>query len=325
MSETDESALPPRVSGDQGATPRTPAAPQANQTWTVAALLQWTAQRFAAAKLPSPRTDAEYLLAHALGCSRMQLYVQHDMAVGAQERTRFREVVKRRLAHEPVAYIEGKRGFHALDLELAVDRRVLVPRPETELLVDWVVERLAAPAEGVAPAVVDIGTGSGAIALSLARARPDLAVTATDVSADALDVARANAERAELSQVTFAAADVYEGLATPDGGWAAIVSNPPYIDTATLEGLAPDVRDWEPRQALDGGPDGLVVIRRLVGGAAERLAPGGFIAFEIGFDQGPAAVALCKEHGLVDVQARKDHAGHDRMVMGRKLGAPAGG
>jgi len=329
VSESEDSAPGPQGTGDEAHRGQAARRPDEQKAWTVAHVLQWTVARFTQLGLDGPRTDAEYLLAHALKCARVDLYVRFDMVVGAEERARFRELVRRRLAREPVAYIEGTRGFHALDLELAVDKRVLVPRPETELLVDWVLERLtvldveasaddpdAPPAtrpqtEGT---ILDVGTGSGAIALSIKRARPGLRVVASDVSVDALAVARGNAERAELD-VEFHSADVYAGV--PDvGGWSVIVSNPPYIDTDVLAGLAPEVRDWEPSLALDGGADGLDVVRRLVAEARDRLTPGGFLALEIGFDQSERVVALMTAAGLTNVQTRNDHDGHVRMVMG---------
>lgn len=320
VATSDSGALPPQGMRDPAPSGAHNRASGPKNAWTVSQVLQWTVQRFTTAGLDSPRVDAEYLLAHALECARVELYVRYDMLIGADERARFRELVRRRLAHEPVAYIEGMRGFHALDLELSVDRRVLVPRPETELLVDWVLERL--PAD-TALTLLDVGTGSGAIALSIKRARPQVLVTASDISADALEVARGNAERADLA-LSFATADLYEGVETPDGGWSAIVSNPPYIDTDVLDGLAPEVRAWEPTLALDGGPDGLDVVRRLVAGAAQRLAPGGLLGIEIGFDQHERVVPLFREGGLTSVETRKDHSDHVRMVMGHKPGQKLG-
>lgn len=325
MTSSDTGAPPPQGTGDPAPPTRATTPPEAKTSWTLSQLLQWTVQRFTEVGLDSPRIDAEHLLAHALQCARVDLYVRFDMVVGSDERTRFRELVRRRLAREPVAYIEGKRGFHALNLELCVDRRVLVPRPETELLVDWLLETLP-QADGVT--VLDVGTGSGAIALSVKRARPDVRVVASDVSADALDVARANAVQCELD-VEFVQADLFDGVATPEHGWTAIVSNPPYIDTEVLAGLSPDVREWEPTLALDGGPDGLDVVRRLVAEAPARLSDAGLFGLEIGFDQGPRVVALAQSAGLVEVHSRRDLAGHDRMVLarkaGQKLGEPAAG
>ena len=175
MSVDRDSAAPPRDAAQTSVD-----GPKVRpRDWTVAELLSWTRDKFDSAGIESARLDAEHLLARALGCARVDLYVRHDMVVDAQERASFRDLVKRRLTREPVAYIEGTRGFHALDLELAVDRRVLVPRPETELLVDWVLEELPASPGVVTPqearrprTILDLGTGSGAIALSLKHARP---------------------------------------------------------------------------------------------------------------------------------------------------------
>ncbi len=341
-------------------------------------LLGWTAERFESAGIDSPRVDAEHLLSFALECSRMSLYMEHDKVVDASERARFREVVKRRLAREPVAYIEGKRGFHALGLELAVDRRVLIPRPETEHLVDWILEDLSGPrvdAEEVeaseeeplvaesfrAPrpdeeqwveldplnvpepeveseadaepegepqadaepepadlrAVLDVGTGSGAIALALKHARPSLRVTACDVSDDALGVARHNAQRLELD-VPMVRSDLLADVSTPADGWAVIVANLPYIREPEWRALAPEVVRFEPRLALEAGSDGLDAIRRLIAQAPSALAPGGGLYLEIGYDQGESVPELMRAGGLVDVQMRKDYSGHPRMVRGRR-------
>jgi release factor glutamine methyltransferase len=284
----------------------------------VARLLAWTQDRFARAGIDTPRVDAEHLLAHALSCSRMTLYVEHDKVVEARERGRFREGVRRRLAREPVAYILGRRGFHALDLELAVDARVLIPRPETELLVDWVLEELRPPP---APPthVLDVGTGSGAIALAIARARDDVTVVGSDLSADALRVAADNGRTAGLD-VTWHRSDLLDDVPGPEGGWSVVAANLPYIDTAVLDTLQPEVRDHEPRLALDGGPDGLDVVRRLV---AQVAAPGvlaqrGAVYLEIGWDQAERVRALLQAAGLADAQVRPDPAGHPRIVRGRR-------
>ena len=285
-------------------------------TWTVGELLDWTGRRFTDAGIDSGRTDAEHLLAEALGCTRVSLYVRHAEIVRADAKAAFRELVRRRLRREPVAYVLGRRGFHALDLELRVDARVLVPRPETEHLVDWLLEELR-PAPAPPMDVLDVGTGSGAIALAIARARPDVHVTASDLHEDALDVARANASAHGLP-VELVRADLLDGVAMPDGGWTAIAANLPYVPTADLDRLQPEVAVFEPRHALDGGPDGLDPIRTLVRQVVERgvLRVRGALYLEIGIGQGEAVKALLVEAGFVDVQARNDYAGIPRVVRG---------
>jgi release factor glutamine methyltransferase len=285
-----------------------------DRPWTIAALLRWTVSRFEQQGLADPRLDAEHLLAFALACSRMTLYLDHDRPVDEAQRALYRELVRRRLAREPVAYIEGKRGFHALDLELAVDARVLVPRPETEHLVDWVLEDLAA---ATTANVIDVGTGSGAIALAIKHRRRELDVTGVDISDDALAVARANAQRLALA-VEFSRSDLLAEVAPPTGGWTAIAANLPYIATDVLATLEPEVAVHEPRIALDGGPDGLDVVRRLVEAATRPgvIVPGGAIYLEIGHDQGDRVVALVRAAGLV-ADTRMDHARVARVVRGR--------
>ncbi|NVB38045.1 peptide chain release factor N(5)-glutamine methyltransferase [Pseudenhygromyxa sp. WMMC2535] len=287
--------------------------------WTVRELLTWTSERFAELGIEDPRVDAEHLLAKALSCSRVDLYLQHDRLLDEAERAPFRELVRRRLAREPVAYIEGQRGFHALDLELRVDPRVLVPRPETEHLVDWLLENLR-PAPAPLMDVLDVGTGSGAIALAIAKARYELRVTAVDRSADALALAADNAARLELGErVRFLQSDLLDAVEDPPGGWTAIAANLPYIPSADIEGLAPEVRDWEPRMALDGGADGLDLIRRLVAQVQERkaLAPGGWIYLELGIGQAGAVEDVLRGAGFEAVGSRVDYGRIPRIVGGR--------
>ena len=282
--------------------------------WTVRELMQWTQDRFAKAGIEGARTDVEYLLSAAMGCDRMSLYVRHDEVVSPEAKATFRDWVKRRLAREPVAYLLGRRGFHALDLELEVDRRVLVPRPDTEHLVDWLLEELSPEAAEAAP-VLDVGTGSGAVALAIAKARPTAQLTACDISEDALAVASKNAETAGLA-VTFVRSDLMAGVETPEGGWRAIAANLPYIPSAELDALQPEVARWEPRLALDGGPDGLDLIRTLITQATTGLAPGAGLYLELGYDQSQAVQALMRDAGFQRVAARKDYGQIERVVRG---------
>ena len=251
-----------------------------------------------AAGSDTPRLDAELLLAHALGVPRSALVMDPGREVTGEATRAFRDLVRRRsAAREPVAYLIGRRGFRHIDLE--VDARVLVPRPETEDLVEV---GLALPA-GVR--VADVGTGSGAIALALKHERPDLDVLATDISADALDVARANAARLGLD-VTFVHGDLLDGVGSVD----AVLCNPPYV--ASGDAVAPEVAH-EPRLALDGGPDGLDVIRRLV--AAGAQAGAATLALEVGIGQADAVAALLHPR-WVHVEIRPDLAGIPRVVHG---------
>lgn len=275
--------------------------------WTIERVLGWTKGYFADKGLDTPRLDAELLIADALGIDRMRIYLDHHKPLRADELAGIRERVRRRGRREPVAYITGNRGFWSLDL--TVDPRVLVPRPDTERLVERAIARL----DGVEGArVVDVGTGSGAIALALAHAKPDSAVLAIDRSPDALDVARANAARNGLERVEFAQGDLLAGV---EGPFDLVASNPPYIPSAVIDGLMPEVARYEPRLALDGGPDGLDLIRRLIPQAAERLTPGGALLIEIGHDQGPAAQALCAaDERFEAVQIVEDYGGNDRVL-----------
>lgn len=256
-----------------------------------------------AAGVDTPRLDAELLLAEALGCDRAMLIADPQRPVEGGAVRAFREAVRRRsVLREPVAYILGRKGFRHLELE--VDGRVLVPRPETELLVELALE-LPAGAR-----VLDVGTGSGAIALAAKHERPDLDVTATDVSADALEVARANAARLALD-VRFLEADLIPAGATFD----AVLSNPPYVPDGDRLTLAPEILRHEPEAALFAGADGLDVIRRLAAAAA-AVAP--LLAVEVGHGQGAAVADLLRTAGFADVGVRPDLAGIDRVVVGRR-------
>lgn len=259
----------------------------------------------AAAGSDTPRLDAEVLLADALDVDRTALFTHPEREVQGRAVRAFQDAVRRRSAgREPVAYITGRRGFRHLDL--AVDARVLVPRPETELLVEIGVERLAQGAR-----IVDVGTGSGAIALALAHERPDLEVLATDVSSDALDVARANAARLGLDHgVRFYEGDLLAGAGQVD----AVLSNPPYVAERERATLAPEITRHEPPGALFAGADGLAVIRRLVPAAADAGAR--LLAIELGEGQAVAVTQLMSEAGFGAVHARRDLAGIDRVVVG---------
>lgn len=257
---------------------------------------------------PTPRLDAELLIGHALGLPRIELYTNFDRPLQEPELAACRALLERRGRREPVAYILGRWGFHGLDL--AVDGRVLVPRPETEVLV----ERCLALLDGQeAPQVADVGTGSGAIALAVKAARPDAAVTATDVSAGALAVAGANAAALGLD-IELVQADLLAGV---EGRFTLVASNPPYIGEAEVSGLEPEVAEYEPRLATVAGPSGTEVLERLVAAAPGVLEPGGWLVVECGAGQAEAARGMLAAAGAAETFAEPDLAGIDRVVGGR--------
>jgi release factor glutamine methyltransferase len=279
--------------------------------WTPLKLLGWTQAFFARQGIDAPRLTAELLLAHALGCDRVRLYLDFDKPLGDPELTRFRELVRQRADGEPTAYLTGVREFFGH--RLAVDRRVLVPRPETELLAEAALASL--PQAGCA---LDLGTGSGALAIALKLGRPEARLTAVDLSADALAVARANAT-ALGAAVTFLEGDLFDPL--PAGSrFDVVVSNPPYLPAADLSLLPAEVRR-EPRVALDGGPDGLAVLRRLVRAAPAFLSPGGALLLEMHESHLEALPALCRSAGFASAEARRDLAGRPRLTIARMAAA----
>lgn len=287
--------------------PSTPA-PRPTQSWTILEVLRWTVARFERQGLDSARLDAELLATRAFARSRVELYTHYDQPLGEGELASYRALVQRRLAGEPVAYILGRKEFWSLDLQ--VDARVLVPRPDTETLVELALSLLAGKASA---RVVDIGTGSGAIAIALKKERAGDEVVAVDLSAEALTVARENAARVDV-QIGFLEGDL---LAPLTGSFDLVVSNPPYIPSAQLAGLSAEVR-CEPRLALDGGDDGLGVVRRLVGGARAVLAPDGWLALEVGAGQATQAGELLRAAGYGDLGTRRDLGGIERVVFGRR-------
>ncbi len=257
----------------------------------------------AAGGSPSARLDAELLLADVLGVSRERLAREPELPVAGDAVRRFQSHVRRRaIEREPVAYVVGSRGFR--HISLLVDRRVLVPRPETELLVEVGLE-LPAGAR-----VLDCCTGSGAVALALKQERPDLRVAGSDLSADALVVARANARALGLT-VEWFEADLLEGLG---GGWDAILANPPYVPSDAIATLEPEIARHEPRLALDGGEDGLDLVRRMI---AQAVATP-LLALEVGEGQADAVAGLLAGAGFRAVERRRDLAGIERVVVARR-------
>jgi len=250
----------------------------------------------------TPRLDAELLLADAMGTTRTQLHLAPERELTRAESDRFAELLRRRRAREPVAYVLGKRAFRYI--ELTIDERVLVPRPESEGLVET---GLTLP---TGARVVDVGTGSGAIALALKHERPDLEVLGADVSADALEVARANARALGLD-VTFVQSDLLDGV---DGEIDAILSNPPYVAKRDLPTLQPEVTA-EPDVAVFGGFDGFEIVRRLVP-AAVRRAP--LVAIEVGMGMAQTVGGMLRDAGAASVEVQRDLAGIERVVVGRR-------
>ena len=270
---------------------------------TIAAVLA-SATRALAASSETPRLDAELLLADALGVERARLVLDRAQRLDGGAHERFDRLARRRLAGEPIAYLLGRRGFRWLELD--VDSRVLVPRPETELLVEVGLE--LAPESSV----IDVGTGSGALALALKHERPDLVVRGVDVSADAVAVASANARRLNLD-VSFSVSDLLDGDAV--AGADAVLANLPYIADGVP--LPVDVAGYEPALALYGGPDGLAVIRRLIARVARSPWPA-LIGLEIGEQHGAAVRELLAGAGFGAVEVRRDLAGRDRVAVGRR-------
>ena len=284
--------------------------------WTVLALLTWAGNFLAEKGFDETRLHAELLLAHVLGISRLDLYLQFDRPLIPEELGRFKALFRRRLTHEPLQYILGETEF--MGVRLDVDRRVLIPRPETEQLVEEAVALARRSGAGKIE-ILDAGTGSGNIAIAMARILPEALITALDVSPDALAVARGNAGRAGTANVTFEECDLF-GECLPGRTFDLIVANPPYVTAEEYAGLQSEVRDFEPGIAVTDGGDGLSVIRRLARLAAERLRPGGALCMEIAWNQGETAAALVAAEGLQEVRVKPDYAGHPRVVTALRPG-----
>lgn len=278
-------------------------------------ILNWTKQYFGKMGVEDPRSDAEVLLCAVLKCERLTLYVDFERPLTEEELALMRQYVQRRAQHEPINYILGEKAF--MRNVFKVTPATLVPRPETELLVESLVK--AAPLlkpEGDVK-ILDIGTGSGAIVVSLLDYLPQAKGVGVDISVDALVVAKENAEKIGVSsRIGFVRSDVFSRVPL-EKKFDIIVSNPPYIPASDIATLAQDVQK-EPHGALDGGADGLDFYRRICAEAAEHLADDGLLAFEIGINQSEAVQELCLAHGFRQVAVRKDYAGIDRMVFALK-------
>ncbi len=279
--------------------------------WTIEAVLRWAADDFRARGVESPRLDAEVLLAHALSSTRIKLVLESKRPLEPAELARFRDLVRRRRAREPVAYIVGSREFYGRSFR--VDARVLVPRPDTETLVDVALVRTRRVS--LSMRALDLCTGSGCVAITLARERPTAQVLATDISDAALAVARDNALRLGAYNTAFASGDLFSAVG-PGRRFDVIVTNPPYVPSFEIDTLAPDVRDHEPRAALDGGPDGLAILRRVVVGAAGYLTTPGVLAVEVGAGEAEAAAALFERAGFTDIETTRDYGRIERVVSG---------
>ncbi|MFH1747590.1 MAG: peptide chain release factor N(5)-glutamine methyltransferase [Planctomycetota bacterium] len=287
--------------------------------WTVGRLLAWTREYLQRHDLDSPRLCAELLLCHAMGCERIHLYTQHEAIPNAEVLGNFRAAVRAAAAGRPIAHLTGIKEFFSLAFEITPD--VLIPRPETELLVERAID-LVRHSAGQIRTILDLGTGSGCIAVALARNLSDVALYASDVSESALAVARRNAERHGVQErISFVQGDLFEAWAantdTPELKFDLIVSNPPYVATAPDTPVADDVRQYEPHVALFAGPEGLDVVRRIVARAPEHLAAGGHLLMEIAFDQSAALRELLHAAHWRDMATYPDPAGHERVVYAR--------
>ena len=257
----------------------------------------------------SPRLNAELIIGHALGLKRMQLYLQFERLLTEPELEKIRPLVKRRGNREPLQYVTGETEFSGLKLK--VDRRALIPRPETEGLIELISQQLTAPPVSI----LDLGTGSGAIALSLAKTYPEAAVTAVDISEAALSLARENAEACGLTgRVKFVRSDWLSAL-PPDEKYHLIVANPPYLSDAETAEAQPEVKDFEPPMALSAGANGAAELEQIIGAVRPYLTPGGLLACETGQAQHQALLTLAADRGYARAESRCDLTGRPRYLL----------
>lgn len=285
--------------------------------WTVRRVLGWTTQHFEKLGLDSPRLTAELLLAHVLHVSRVRLYTDLDRPLEAAELGAVRALIVQRASGEPTSYLTGTREFYGRTF--AVDPRVLVPRPETELLVEAILEVVPRDAE---VRVLDLCTGSGCVGITLALERPRARVLATDASSGAVEVARVNAGALGAAERFEARLGDLDAPVEGEAPFDVVVANPPYVPRGDIPTLPPEVRR-EPQLALDGGPDGLDVVRRIAAAGPRRLVPGGLLALEIGDGQGPAVHSLLEAAGYGSVRIERDLARHNRLALGTHPRGPA--
>jgi release factor glutamine methyltransferase len=302
-----------------------------NETWTVLKIIQWTTEYFREKGVQNPRLDSEVLLSHLLNLDRVGLYLNFDRPMSKEELSSFREMVKRRGAREPLQYITGRQEFWSLDFKVTPD--VLIPRPETEILVEEAIKAVSSEplavsgkkrgtqltAHSLQLTILDLCTGSGCIAISLAHELKDAVVYAVDASEAALTVARENAAKNGVhDRVIFLHGDLYNAFHPSSlipHPFHLIVSNPPYVKTGDIPNIQPEVREYEPRMAVDGGPEGLDFYRRIVAGAPEYLAAGGWLMMEVGEGQVSAVSEMINAtKAFESVSIVKDLAGIERVV-----------
>jgi release factor glutamine methyltransferase len=281
------------------------------EVWSVRRVLTWAADDLKRRGNESGRLDAELLLGRVLKLDRIGLIMQSERPLATSELSTFRELFKRRRAGEPVAYLLGEREFYGISLQ--VDRRVLIPRPDTERLVEVALERTRS--RSMLGDALDLCTGSGCVAIAFARSRPTWSVTAVDISSDALAVATGNAHRTGAIRNLRL---LQGSLFTPVAGqrFDLVTANPPYIPSAEIAGLPIDVQGFEPHLALDGGADGLDLVREIAERARGHLKPSGLLALEIGADQGEQALAVLRQQGYAEVELARDLGERDRVVSG---------
>jgi release factor glutamine methyltransferase len=291
------------------------------KSWTIKELLKVTTDYLEKKEIESPRLSAEILLAHQLDVDRVKLYLRFDQPLHDEEVTGYRSLIKRRLSREPIQYITGVQEFWSMDF--TVGPQVMVPRPETELLVEHALAlcRQKRSTEGSCGRILDLGTGCGAIAVAIARELEGVAVWASDVSQDALDMARRNAIKHGVEgRIEFVLSDLWQNLSNQELTFDVIVSNPPYIKSEAMDSLPPEVRDYEPRHALDGGEEGMRYIRDIIQEAPRHLNPGGWILLEMDPDQTNKALGMIEaSNSYLKMVRLKDYSHNHRVVMAQTI------
>ena len=286
---------------------------RAVSTPTALSLLKEAAARLAEARIATARQDAEWLLASVLGVERFALYLEPERVLSPSEGRRYRAIIARRAGHEPLQHLTGTEDFHGLRLIVGPD--ALIPRPETEGLVEWALEVLR---DEPAWLVADVGTGSGAIACALAEQMPSLTVLGIDRSLSALRVASRNVAALSLGErVRLVVGDLLGPVGPARGPLDLVIANLPYIPSGAIGSLEPEVARFEPREALDGGPDGMAAIRRLIAAAPERLRPRARLMMEIGADQAGPVASLMAAEGFTAIEGRRDLRGVERYIAGQ--------